>query len=274
MREQTGPILTDELPHALERMDDIAARLHNRQVAVFLDYDGTLTPIVERPELAILSTEMRQALRDLASRCPVAIVSGRGLKDVRKLVGIDGLLYAGSHGFEFAGPTGHKDYPQGLDYLPALDDAEVFLRNRLQLISGCQVERKRFAIAVHFRRAAPCEVPQIEAVVDEALALHGNLRRTGGKMIFELRPALAWDKGMAIHWLLHELSLEDEKVLPLYIGDDLTDEDAFRELRQRGLTILVRDESRPTLAHYAVETPSEVQVFLRKLTALFAEKAS
>jgi trehalose-phosphatase len=93
-------------------------------------------------------------------------------------------------------------------------------------------------------------------------------------MIFELRPALAWDKGMAIHWLLHELSLEDEKVLPLYIGDDLTDEDAFRELRQRGLTILVRDESRPTLAHYAVETPSEVQVFLRKLTALFAEKAS
>jgi trehalose-phosphatase len=119
---------------------------------------------------------------------------------------------------------------------------------------------------------AHSEVPHIKAVMKEALSLHESLRQTGGKMIFELRPAVAWDKGMAIHWILDELGLGDKTVLPVYIGDDLTDEDAFRELRHQGLTILVREENRPTLAHYAVENPLEVQLFLRELVALGAQQ--
>jgi alpha,alpha-trehalase len=268
MEEDSARILTDDLPLALEHVKEMGDRLRNKQVVVFIDYDGTLTPIVERPELAKLSEEMRQALRDLAEKCTLAIVSGRDLADVRDLVSIDGIFYAGSHGFDISGPEGHMEYQQGRNFLPSLDRAEQALRRRLENISGCQVERKRFAIAVHFRRVADGQVPNVEAAVDEVLAACEDLRKTGGKKIFELRPDIEWDKGKAITWILQQLGLDRKDVLPFYLGDDLTDEDAFRELRQRGITVLVRDESRPTLAHYAVENPEEVRLFLHMLATL------
>lgn len=266
--------MTDQLPAALCHLPEIGARLRDRRAVVFIDYDGTLTPIVDRPELARLSNAMRQALRELAGECTVAIVSGRDLSDVRDLVGLDGILYAGSHGFDISGPGGHLDFQQGRDYLPALDAAEQALRDKLQGIEGSQVERKRFAVAVHFRRVADGQVSAVEAVVDEVLAEHENLRKTGGKKIFELRPDIAWDKGKAIAWMLKELGLHRDNVLPVYIGDDLTDEDAFRELRQRGLAILVRDENRPTFAHYALENPEEVGVLLETLAQTLREGSS
>jgi trehalose 6-phosphate phosphatase len=266
--EQT---LTEDLPLALEHVKDMGERIQGRKVVVFLDYDGTLTPIVERPELARLSEEMRQALRDLAGKCTLAIISGRDLADVRDLVDIDGILYAGSHGFDISGPEGHMEYQQGRSYLPSLDRAEQSLRERLENISGSQVERKHFAIAVHFRRVDDADVPAVETAVDKVLAAHEDLRKTGGKKIFELRPDIDWDKGKAIAWILQQLDLDGEDVLPFYLGDDLTDEDAFRELREKGITILVKDENRPTLAHYAVENPEQVRLFLHML-AKFSPK--
>ena len=92
------------LPSALQRVNDIYGRLAGRTMAVFLDYDGTLTPIVRRPEDAELSQSMRQIIGRLAEHCPVAIVSGRDLQDVRSVVGVDRLYYAGSHGFDIDGP--------------------------------------------------------------------------------------------------------------------------------------------------------------------------
>jgi len=260
---------TGELPSALDRMEEIAERLRGRTPAVFLDYDGTLTPIVPRPEDARISEEMRRAVRDLATRCPVAVVSGRDLQDVRQLAGIEEIFYAGSHGFDIAGPAGRKmELQQGTGYLPALDAAEKSLRGRLGAIDGCQVERKKFAIAVHYRRVAEGRVPEVERVVEEALVQQQGLRRTGGKMIFELRPDIDWDKGKALRWLLKELELDRDDVLPLYLGDDLTDEDALRELWGEGIGILVRDEERPTAASYALEDPGEVGIFLWRLAEL------
>jgi len=217
-----------------------------------------LTPIVERPELAELSEEMRQALRVLAAKCTVAVVSGRDLADVRDLVAIDEILYAGCHGFDISGPEGQLDYPQGLDYLPDLDLAEQSLRKLLQEAPGCQVERKRFAIAVHFRRVADAQVPKVEAVVDEVLSGHDSLLKTEGKMSFELRPDIEWGKGKALNWILQKLELDRQDVVPFYIGADLTDEDAFRELQNRGITILVRDKRRPTAALYALHRLAEL----------------
>lgn len=264
---------TGDLPSALDRMTEIAQRLRGRTPAVFLDYDGTLTPIVPRPEDARISGQMRQAVRALAARCPVAIVSGRDLQDVRELVGIEEVFYAGSHGFDIAGPAGRKlELQQGTDYLPALESAERALRERLETVDGCQVERKKFAIAVHFRRVAEDRAADVERGVEEVLAQHRTLRQTGGKMIFELRPDIDWDKGKALRWLLQELDLDREGVVPLYLGDDLTDEDALRELRGTGIGILVRDEERPTEAAYALEDPAEVGIFLRRLAELLDRK--
>jgi alpha,alpha-trehalase len=264
---------TGALPSALERMEEIERRLRGRRPAVFLDYDGTLTPIVQRPEDARISKEMRQAVEALAARCPVAIVSGRDLQDVRQLAGIEEIFYAGSHGFDIAGPAGRRmEFQQGTDYLPALERAEKALHERLDGIEGCQVERKKFAIAVHFRRVAGERVPEVEQAVEEVLGRSEGLRRTGGKMILELRPDIDWDKGKALRWLLERLGLDRDDVLPLYLGDDLTDEDALRELRGRGLGILVRDEERPTAATYALEDPEDVGNFLRRLAGLLGKR--
>lgn len=274
MEKGSAQISTDDLPLALEHTKEMGERLRGKKVVVLLDYDGTLTPIVERPELAKLSKEMRQALSDLAGKCTLAIISGRDLSDVQDLVAIEGVLYAGSHGFDISGPEGHMEYQQGRAYLPSLDRAERSLRERLKEIPGCQVERKHFAIAVHFRRVDDGQVPAVEAAVDEVLAAHEDLRKTGGKKIFELRPDIEWDKGKAITWILQQLGLDGKDVLPFYLGDDLTDEDAFRELREKGITILVQDESRPTLAHYAVENPEDVRLFLHMLAKFLTEGSS
>lgn len=262
---------TDALPSAIERMEEIVRLTAGRRLAVFLDYDGTLTPIVSRPEAAILAAAARRAVNRLAELCTVAVISGRDRRDVQALVGIDDIVYAGSHGFDIAGPHGyHLEYQQGAEYLPTLDDAQRELDGALAEIAGAQVERKRFAIAVHFRRVAPSRVVDVEAVVDDVLARHPRLRKTGGKMIFELRPDIAWDKGRAAIWVLKQLDLDGADVLPIYIGDDLTDEDAFRRLAERGLGIVVRDGPRATAARYALEDVEDVRRFLERMAARLA----
>jgi trehalose-phosphatase len=104
--------------------------------------------------------------------------------------------------------------------------------------------------------------------------LNKGLRKTGGKKIFELRPDIEWDKGKAITWIQQKLDLARENVLTFYLGDDLTDEDGFRELRDHGIGILVRDENRPTAAHYAVDNPEDVRLFLHMLGEFIREETS
>lgn len=261
-----GEKSTGRLPSALDRFNDVVCQLKHKRAAVFLDYDGTLTPIVERPELAIIAEDMRQTIKSLAECCTVAIVSGRDRRDVEKLVAIEGIIYAGSHGFDIAGPAGMQiEFQQGNEFLPALDRAEQALQERLDRIEGAQVERKKFAIAVHFRRVADERLIEVEKAVDDVLSFSGPLRKTGGKMIFELRPDIDWDKGKALSWLLQQLELDRRDVLPFYIGDDLTDEDALRAIEAHGIGILVRAEERATSARYALEDTFEVRIFLQTL---------
>jgi trehalose-phosphatase len=255
------------LPSALDRFDEIAAMVRDRRPVVLLDYDGTLTPIVRHPREAVISESMRRVIRRLAEQTTVAVISGRDLADVREMVDIDAIHYAGSHGFDISGPRGDFTFQQGREHLPALEKAGRELENRLAGLAGVWIERKKFAIAVHFRQAVAGVAAQVEPVVDEVLARPSGLRKSGGKKIFELRPDLDWDKGRAIAWLLGRLELDGPGVLPIYLGDDLTDEDAFRELRDRGLGIVVRDGERPTGARYALDDTGQVRAFLERLAA-------
>jgi alpha,alpha-trehalase len=233
---------------------------------VLLDYDGTLTPIVDRPELAVLDEATRRAVRRLALRCVVAIVSGRDLADVRERVAIDGIYYAGSHGFDIAGPGGLREAAQGaLAAVPFLDAAEAELGGALAGVAGALLERKRFSIAVHYRLVQDRDVPAVEQAVDETLRRHGRLRKRSGKKVFELQPDIRWDKGAAVRWLLGALGLSGPGVLSLYIGDDVTDEDAFRALSGLGVGIIVRDRPRPTAAGYFLQDTREVREFLEIL---------
>lgn len=268
-----------ETPPLLEAMARISDRLADKQPALFLDYDGTLTPIVERPEDARLSQGMRRALRDAAERMPLAVISGRDLDDVSALVGPDNLIYAGSHGFDIRGPNLRPDLqpdlqpdlrmelPEGIDALDALQQAADRLAARLADVAGVRIERKRFAVAIHVRQVADADLPRVREAVEQTRRSLEGLRQTGGKRLFELRPDVDWDKGQALRWLLAELGLEGPDVLPLYLGDDDTDEDAFRALRRLGgISILVSDAPRPSAADYRLRGPDDVEALLTSLT--------
>jgi trehalose-phosphatase len=254
------------VPSALERVQAIAG--HSGRVAVFVDYDGTLTPIVSQPENAWLFDSMRQAVRELAAQVPVAILSGRDLNDVRRRVNLDGIVYAGSHGFDIAGPRGLRRQLTK-ELLPNLDMAEKELHEALDDIAGALVERKHFSIAAHYRNVNENDVPKVERAVSEIAARHRELRRIDGKRVYELLPNIDWNKGKAVIWLLETLGLESRSggIRSIYIGDDSTDEDAFRALEQRGIGILVSEQPQPTAARYSLRDPAEVERFLRELTA-------
>lgn len=257
------------LPSALEAREEIAAAMKEKNVVVFLDYDGTLTPIVESPDKAVLSDYMREAVVKLADVCTVAVISGRDLQDVRDMVGIQNIFYAGSHGFDIAGPKGRKiEFQQGKEFLPALDQAEELLTEKLKTIDGALVERKRFSIAVHYRKVEDNAVERVGELVDQVLEQVPCLRKSHGKKVYDLRPKINWNKGRALMWLLNALNLDNRNVIPLYIGDDTTDEDAFKAVRDRGIGIVVTEEPRPTAATYVLKDPDEVGRFLEALTTI------
>jgi len=252
------------IPSALEHVHEIVG--DRDRLAVFLDYDGTLTSIVSHPENASLSESMRETLRSLAGRVPVAILSGRDLDDVRGRVHVDGIIYAGSHGFDIAGAGGLRR-ELGAAYLPVLDAAETELREMLDEIPGAQLERKHFSVAAHYRNVNQNDAFKVAVAVDAVAARHHELRRINGKKVYELLPDIDWNKGRAVLWLLETLDLERGSALPIFIGDDRTDEDAFRALEKRGVGILVSEQPQATAASYWLKNPEDVECFLRELIA-------
>jgi len=268
-----------EVPEMLPLWDALVRGMRrDTSLATFLDYDGTLTPIVERPEDARLDERMRNLVERLAESCFVAIVSGRDVSFVQEQVGLDTVAYLGSHGFDIVAPAGREvpgDALQRFEQsLPALDDAQEALERELADIDGAQVERKKFAVAVHYRRAAEDDVPAIEEAVRHEEARSADLHMTGGKKVFELRPALDWHKGRAVRWVLESFGLDVPHVEPVYIGDDVTDEDVFRELRQDGLTIAVTDDLGETSALFRVADTNEVREVLERICDLCESRMS
>src|SRR5205823_6449431 len=174
------------IPSALDHIDEIMAA-PGKRLAVFLDYDGTLTPIVSHPEKASLSGSMRETVRALAARAPVAVLSGRDLGDIRHRVGIGGIVYAGSHGFDIAGPRGLRKQI-ATDFLPILEAAGKELKEKLAGIPGALVERKRFSIAAHYRQANEKAAAKVQRAVNEVATQHLDLRLLVGKKVYELQP--------------------------------------------------------------------------------------
>jgi alpha,alpha-trehalase len=263
---------TRELPSALHALGELAARFDQELPVVFLDYDGTLTPIVEHPEQAVLAEEMRRALETLSGACTVGVVSGRDLKDVKRLVGLEEIVYAGSHGFDILGPEkGRLGLEKGEAFLDDLDSAEEILRDKLETVRGALVERKKYSVAVHYRNVDEDEVPELRDAVAEVHAGHPRLKTGHGKKVIELQPDIDWNKGRALLWILEVLGLDGPEWIPVYVGDDVTDEYGFGALRTRGsggLGIVVAGEDRFSEADLVLRNPEEVRVFLESLASL------
>jgi len=233
---------------------------------VFLDYDGTLTPIVPHHRDAWLPPETRAVVAALARVAPVAVVSGRDLADVRARVGVDGVVYAGSHGLEIEGPDGvHEVAPQART---ALASATAALSATLPKEPGVLLEPKRYGVAVHWRMADPSMLPAVRRAVEAVLVQHPSLRLYEGRKVLELQPDVVWDKGHAVRRLLTAARSDTAAATPwaLYVGDDRTDEDAFRALGPDGAGIVVWETPRATSASYWLRDPGEVTELLRRIT--------
>jgi trehalose-phosphatase len=263
---RVGDTRISELPDAVESYGQIIGVLGAREPALFLDYDGTLSPIVADPAAAILADGAAEALECLASQCPVAILSGRDLADIRTRVPIPGIWYAGSHGFELTGPDGtyHRNEAAAAA-IGVLERAAAELSTSLAEIPGVRVEHKRFAVAVHYREVAPEHIGEIVSATHK-LGQRDGLRVTSGRMLVELRPDIDWDKGTTLAWIRDHIDASGS-LLPIYIGDDLTDEDAFDAVQFDGIGIVVRhdeDGDRKTAARFALQSPDEVREFVQR----------
>ncbi|KAM3308690.1 putative trehalose-phosphate phosphatase F [Capsicum chacoense] len=274
-------------PSALSSFQQIVSHAKNKKIVIFLDYDGTLSPIVDDPDRAFISADMRSAVRDVANHFPTAIISGRSRDKVYQLVGLAELYYAGSHGMDIMVPIRNELCTNGSfikctdqqgkevnlfqparEFLPMIDEVYRILVNKTKEVEGAIVENHKFCASVHYRNVDENCWPALAQCVHDVLKGYPRLRQTHGRKVLEIRPIIDWDKGKAVEFLLESLGFRNSHdVLPIYIGDDRTDEDAFMVLRGRyqGYGILVSAVPKESNAIFSLRDTSEVQEFLGSL---------
>ena len=256
--------------YLFDRIGKILKRIRAAErIFFFLDYDGTLTPIVSHPEEAILPKKTRALLLAFKRnpRFPLAIVSGRSLKDIRKFVGLKGIYYIGNHGLEIFAPKSGVRQLIPDEIVSELGRIRDRLNSYLKDIDGVLMEDKEYILTIHYRNVdAKCVPPILMALKQEIKGSKIPLCLGYGKMVFEIRPKSAVNKGTAVLELLNQV--DQDGVLPLYIGDDQTDEDAFKVLKRRGITIFV-GLSGNSSAQYYVNDPFEVYQFLKMVQEEF-----
>ncbi len=252
--------------HLFSDWETVARRLRRaRQVGLFLDYDGTLAPIRPDPGEATLPDATRAVLRRLASlpTVHVTIVSGRRVDDLQKLADIPDLRYVGVHGWQRSDKKAANADPPEL-----LRRFRQRLESELGGFPGIQVEDKIGSVAVHYRHASPETAREARRIVREALRAElSGARLLKLKKSWEILAGNVGGKGSAVQEILEELP---RGTLPIYMGDDASDEDAFAVIRQ-GLSVRV-GRPRATHARYRLRSPAEVCEFLRRLAKIAEER--
>jgi trehalose 6-phosphate phosphatase len=251
------------LPSALEDFEEVLKLQNFKELLMFLDYDGTLSPIVEKPDLAVIDDERRKVIQMVSDKYITSIVSGRAKLDVKNRVNIASCYYAGSHGFDISTPF-KQDLTFADGFVPMLNQIYNELCVELEPFEGVILENNIFTLSVHFRLARDEDFTEIEKIVKSKITEKTKL--TQGKMVFEFRPNIEWNKGKAVLKLL-ELMNKSTNIFCIYIGDDKTDEDAFKVLKEEGLGIgiFVGSNTSNTDASFYLKDPNEVEKFLQKL---------
>jgi trehalose 6-phosphate phosphatase len=255
------------MEHLLTAWPKIKESLEERSVLLVLDFDGTIAPIVRRPSDAFLPPKTRDLLRRLSKMdwCSLAIVSGRTLRSLKGKVRIDGIIYGGNHGARLSGP--------GIDFQAPLAETTHVMQTiapRLGVlrssIKGVIIENKKESLSVHYRAVAEGKavgIPELVAATIKPFLATGLINVRAGKKVIDITPS-SWDKGKAVMWLLDRMRSLDpgnRTVLPICVGDDTTDEDAFAAIGADGLTVVVGGDA-PSRAVYYLKDTSEVHKFL------------
>lgn len=238
----------------------------NRPIFIFLDYDGTIVPIQEKPKQAILPESTRLLLDDIAqhSNTYVGIVSGRSMNDIRRMVKLTSLFYIANHGYEIYSRKIKWSHPLVTDTVPILKKLRANFEKILKKIQGVLIENKIITLSIHYRQLSGTPVYSLKKIIKSKVQMYSrSLKITSGKKVFEIKPRINWNKGKAIFKLI-ELFNVTAKPLIVYIGDDRTDEDAFRLLPREAFTIYVGNNC-SSKAKYFLNHPDEVVSLLKKL---------
>lgn len=276
-------------PSALDTFQNMMSKAEGKRIVVFLDYDGTLSPIVSDPDVAYMTEQMRSVVSEVGRCFPTSIITGRSRDKVYEFVQLDNIYYAGSHGMDIMAPSqpleirDSKYHSKAVDrkgsklviyqpankHLPEIKKIQKSLNEKTAAINGVKIEDNKFCLSVHFRNVSDEDLSTLEEQVSSTMEEHPHFRLTNGKKVLEVRPPVDWDKGHALEYLLDRLGLASSNdVLPIYIGDDTSDEDAFELLHQKrqGYSIIVTSEPRETWAPYSLYDTTEVMLFLEYLT--------
>jgi trehalose-phosphatase len=255
------------LPNLLDKFDHILPPDDKLEYYLFLDFDGTLSPLVDVPSEA----QVLKGLADIIQRCAenlrVCIITGRDTPIIREKLPLSNVVYIACHGFEITSfPNFSYQVEEAKASLPLLEEAHTKFSEIFKDIKGLVLERKTFGLALHYRMIdSPQEVDKMRQQVSEYVAQVQGLKIHEGEEVIELLPQVHWDKGMAMLKLYEVFGIQQKDLPPLYLGDGQTDEHAFREMENWGIPVLTSVEQRPTKARYHLQGPEEVKKFLEKL---------
>jgi len=262
------------MEYLFSQWDKLKNRISDKSILLFLDYDGTLTPIAETPEKAVISREAKDLLNKLSkkSHCSVAIISGRSLSDIKTIVGIEDIIYAGNHGLEIEGPKIKFESQVSLRLKSIIRHIYEDAVNKFSKIKGVLIEDKGLTVGVHYRLVDEKDIQGFLSIFNEITdpyIVRDKIKINSGKKVYEIKPPVKWDKGKVVLWLLarQQFISGEKNVFPIYIGDDITDEDAFRALKRKGLTVFVGEPGN-SKADYYLKNTEEVIKFLRLISDL------
>lgn len=258
------------MKYLFSEWEKVAGRIQKSpHVFLFFDYDGTLTPIVSRPELANFPRSIKSLIKRIQKnpKFTVAIISGRSLQDIKRRVGLKGIIYAGNHGLEIAKGSGRSLKVAPSSTRPLLKKIQLLLQRQLRHIRGVKIEDKGCTLSVHYRLAEPRKrllVKKLFAGVVRPYHLSKKINVSLGKMVCEVRPGIEWHKGKAV---LHLVSGR-KGTLPLYVGDDVTDQDAFRAIKGKGISVFIGRPKGIIKADYFLNGSGDVERFMERLSEI------
>ena len=260
------------MPHLLYLWPSVSQMLRQAgRVLLLFDYDGTLTPIVDHPDLAALAPGTKELLAGLSrdERFILGIISGRSLDDVRGRVGVSGLVYAGNHGLEIQGPDLDFTHPAAGELRETQGRVYARLGEELVDAPGVILEDKGLTLSLHYRLTPREYVDTVEAIFAATVApflAEGQVMVARGKKVLEVRPRVPWNKGTAIAKIAEPYR---SSAVTVFFGDDVSDEDGFAVVQEgEGIAVMVGPAGQPTQARYRVDSPQEVVETLKLLAQL------
>jgi trehalose-phosphatase len=250
----------------------IKDKIKDKYLFIFLDFDGTLAPIARTPDKAILPRKAKELLKRLRDnpRLKLTIISGRSIEDIKNKIGLKGVIYSGNHGLEIEGPKINFKHVVPSGYRMIIEHIKNNLEQKISPFDGAFVEDKGLSLSLHYRLVDKNKISALKTIFREETVSHlvrNKIKIKPGKMVLEVRPPVEWNKGKVVLWLLsRQLSaLKKNDVLPVYIGDDETDEDAFKALKNKGLTIFV-GQNKSSGANYYLKDQGEVNELLKLIS--------